>query len=266
MVPRAVGVVATCFTDPLDPWSWAAEPARRRLAVEFGEDVRLTFLLVGLVRELDTGRARSLALATLDAAAQSGMPADARLWLRDPPRSTFPASIAFHAVAEQGDPAAFLRRVREAAMVEGRRMDGPEALLEAAREAGVGDLARLRLAFGSSAILERLGDDLGAWQQLGREPLPAVRFAGPSGEAWAQGWRWEDWRSAALAAGAGPADRSLPGVADALRRFGVMATAEVATVCGLPGPRAAAELWQLALEWQVTPRRVPGGELWTAAT
>jgi hypothetical protein len=50
-----------------------------------------------------------------------------------------------------------------------------------------------------------------------------------------------------------------------LRRFGRLATAEVAAACDLPGPRAAATLWGLALEWRVRPHAVPGGELWEAA-
>jgi hypothetical protein len=54
-------------------------------------------------------------------------------------------------------------------------------------------------------------------------------------------------------------------VLDALRRFGAMATAEVAAVCELPGPRAPAELWRLAAEWQVRPVRVVTGELWELA-
>jgi hypothetical protein len=44
-----------------------------------------------------------------------------------------------------------------------------------------------------------------------------------------------------------------------------MATPEVAAVCDLPGARAPAELWRLALEWRVRPRRVVGGELWELA-
>ena len=55
----------------------------------------------------------------------------------------------------------------------------------------------------------------------------------------------------------------------ALRRhsavFGSMATAEVAAVCDLPGPRAPAELWRLATEWRVAARPVGSGELWTVA-
>ena len=74
-------------------------------------------------------------------------------------------------------------------------------------------------------------------------------------------------RAAAVAAGAEPASdvsRPLP-VEDALRRFGSMSTAEVATVCDLPGPRAPAELWRLALEWRVRAERVGTGYLWSLA-
>ena len=52
---------------------------------------------------------------------------------------------------------------------------------------------------------------------------------------------------------------------DALRRFGTMATPEVAVVCDLPGPRAPAELWRLALEWRVRPERLGTGYLWSLA-
>ena len=52
---------------------------------------------------------------------------------------------------------------------------------------------------------------------------------------------------------------------EALRRFGSMATVEVAAVCELPGPRAAAELWRLAEAWRVKPERYLTGELWSLA-
>jgi hypothetical protein len=54
-------------------------------------------------------------------------------------------------------------------------------------------------------------------------------------------------------------------VEDALRRFGSMATAEVAAVCDLPGPRAPAELWRLALDWRVRAERVGTDYLWSLA-
>jgi hypothetical protein len=185
------------------------------------------------------------------------MPVDPRVFLRDPPTSTHPAGLAVAAVSEQGDPAPFLRRLREAIMVEGRRMDTAPALLDAAREVANLDLDRLRVDFGSNAIVERFGADV----ERGRGVrTPTVEFAG--GERVAGRAAYADLRAAAVAAGAEPSGNGFPGVEEALRRFGTMATAEVAAVCDLPGPRAPAELWRLALEWRVKPRRTGGGELW----
>jgi protein-disulfide isomerase-like protein with CxxC motif len=82
-----VGVVrVTCLTDPADPWSWAAEPARRRLEAEFGAGVAFTYVMAGLAREVSDGAA--IAAAVLDAVAATRMPADPRLWLDGAPGST----------------------------------------------------------------------------------------------------------------------------------------------------------------------------------
>ena len=249
-------VSVTVLTDPYCPWSWAAEPQLRRLQVEFGAALRFTFVIVGLKRRIEPVDAAALAYELADAAAESGMPADPRVFLRDPPSSTHPAGLAVAAVSEQGDPAPFIRRLREAILLERRRMDTAPALLDAARETGGLDLERLRVDFGSNAIVERFGADI----ERGRgATTPTLRFG--DGEPVPP----ERWREAALAAGAEPAGDGYPGIEDALRRFGAMATPEVAAVCDLSGPRAPAELWRLALEWRVKPRRVVGGELWEMA-
>jgi putative protein-disulfide isomerase len=259
-----VPVTATLFTDPFCPWSWAAQPLLRRLQVEFGAGLAFTFVIVGLRREIDPAGGRALALDCLDAAAESGMPVDPRVFLRDPPASTHPAGLAVAAVAEQADPGPFIRRLREAILLEGRRMDTAPALLDAARETGGLDLERLRLDFGSNAILERFAADL---ERSGGVRTPAFEFGGAESRgSRIEGYApYEQVRDAAIAAGARPMGDGFPGVDEALRRFGAMATPEVAAACDLPGPRAPAELWRLALEWRVRPRRVPGGELWQAA-
>jgi hypothetical protein len=196
------------------------------------------------------------------------MPVDPRVFLRDPPSSTHPAALAFHAVAEQGGAGRYLRRLREAIMLEGRRMDAAPALLDAAREAGGLDLERLRVAFGSHAIVEALGADFeraGAVDAAhheagtGRAAIPSLEARGTDGAVHGTyGWGpYERWRDAVVAAGGAPAAER-PGVEEALRRFGALATVEVAAACELPGPRAPAELWRLALEWRVRRR----GKLW----
>jgi predicted DsbA family dithiol-disulfide isomerase len=267
-------VQCTYFSDPYCPWSWAAEPSLRRLQSEFGEQLELTFVIVGLARQITEPGA--LAVDALDAAEASGQPVDPRVFLRDPPASTHPAGLAVAAVAEQGDPGAYVRRLREAILLERRRMDTGPALLDAAREVGGLDLDRLRIDFGSNAIVERFGADLERARAVdashhepgtGRVRIPSVEFRGAVGEVHgAYGYGpFEAWRDAAVAAGATPAEDP-PGVEDALRRFGAMTTPEVRAACALPGPRGAAELWRLALDWRVQARRVLGGELWALAS
>ena len=257
-------VPATVLTDPYCPWSWAAEPQLRRLQVEFGASLAFTFVIVGLHRAIEPSDAGALALATVDAAAESGMPADPRVFMRDPPRSTHPAGLAVAAVKEQADPAPYIRRLREAIFLEGRRMDSGPALLDAARETvpalpGL-DLDRLQVDFGSNAIVEAFGADI---EQGRGVTTPAYRFGvGALVEGYGP---YERLREAALEAGASPVSDGRPSVEDALRTCGRLATPEVAAACDLPGPRAPAELWRLALEWRVKPRRVFGGELWEPA-
>jgi putative protein-disulfide isomerase len=49
----------TYYTDPACPWSWAAEPALRRLQMEFGTELQITYVMAGMAR--DAGRPADLA-------------------------------------------------------------------------------------------------------------------------------------------------------------------------------------------------------------
>jgi hypothetical protein len=98
-----------------------------------------------------------------------------------------------------------------------------------------------------------------------RVPFPSFAVRGQGDEVH---WLYDTTDPAELrrvAGTAGATAQPLPGVAEAVRRFGRMATPEVAAVCDRPGPLAAAELWRLAAEWQVRPERALTGELWSPA-
>ena len=265
-------VRAVYFTDPFCPWSWASEPALRRLLTEFEGAIEIEYVMGGMEHAL--ADPAGFCAKWLEAGADSGMPVDPRGLLGDPPAATNPAGLAVKAVAEQGDPGPYLRRLREGIMVERRRLDRGDALLDLARETTPEPrLDLLRVAFGSNAIVEALGTDFERAKAAGgaadgRVSLPTVHFldAGGAAAGAVEGPQpYERWREAAVAAGAAPARERAAGVEEALRRWGTMATPEVAAVCDLAGPRAPAELWRLALEWRVKPRRVLGGELWCAA-
>jgi predicted DsbA family dithiol-disulfide isomerase len=265
-------------TDPACPASWAAEPALRRLIVEFGADLSITYVMGGLAREYGAPyepRVREW----LEHADRSGMPFDPLLWSEGPIRSTYPACIAVKAAAEQGREAEarYLRALREGLMCFRRRLDGKEALVEEARGAGL-DVPRFRIDVDSHAILEAFGADLEARRAYSSE-LPFLVLGGGErviGPGTAEGARrpgggervigpGDDWRAALVEAGAEPAREPTPDVLRALGRFGRMATVEIEAVCDLPGPRANAELWRLATEWRVKPVRVLTGMLWEPA-
>ncbi len=268
-------VHASYYTDPACAWSWALEPALRRLEVEFGEEVQITYVMGGLAREF--GRPEPLLAEWLAAGEHSQMPVDPRIWLEGAPASSFPACLAVKAAGEQGDPGPYLRRVREGLMCGRRKLDTTEALVEEARALGTLDVERFRIDLRSNAIVELFGADL---ERAGAVPvehhapatsrvrLPALELEGEDGRVHDGVYgpaSIAELRAAILAAGAEPRTNAPLAVEEALRRFAPMAAVEVAAVCELPGPRAPAELWRLALEWRVRPERRLTGELWTLA-
>ena len=276
---REIAVIHTYYyTDPACPWSWALEPAVRKLSHEFAGSLTVTYVMCGMAREF--GDPRPLVGDMLEAADRSGMPVDARLWLSAPPRSSHPACLAVKAASEQGDPGPYLRRLREGLMCRRRKLDSTDALLEEARAVAGLDVERLRLALGSHAILEAFAADLDRAAAVpaqhhapgtGRVKLPSLEFRSSDGVVHGV-YGYSDYASlaaAAITAGASPGPAAgaggPPTVEAAVRVFGSMATAEVAAVCDLPGPRAPAELWRLATEWRVRGDRLGSGELWTVA-
>jgi putative protein-disulfide isomerase len=269
-------VNASYYTDPADPWSWALEPVVRKLQVFFGPELRFDYVMSGLAREF--GVPTALAVGWLDAAADSGMPVDPRLWLTDPPHSSYPACLAVKAASEQGDDvaAAYLRRMREGFACERRKLDSADALADVARSVPALDAQRFRSDLQSHAIVEDFGADIDRAEAVPadacapgseRVRLPSIEFRGADGVAHAVYGKqpYETCRDAAQAAGATPAGGTAPDVEEALRRFPTLATPEVAAVCELPGPHAAAELWRLAAEWKVSAARCLNGELWRLA-
>jgi predicted DsbA family dithiol-disulfide isomerase len=269
---------ARCYTDPACSTSWAAEPKRRALLVEFGNDLAFTYVMGGLARDYEddhsdasagaaAGRIyETLLLGWLDQAAESRMPMDPRIWAEGPIRTSYPACMAVKAAAEQGADATsrYLRAVREGLMCFRRKLDSTEPLVEVAREAGL-DVRRFRLDLESNAIVEAFGADLEEARADGA-PLPWIRFDGHAGSARVRGDApYEEWRAAALSAGAEPSGDPRPDALGALSRFGRMATVEVEAACDRSNQAAEAELWQLAAEGRARPLRVLTGVLWDPA-
>src|SRR5215210_142443 len=225
------------YSDPASVDAWIVWPALRRLLVEFGEGLRFTLRMGGLARSFE-GRHQELFTAWLEAADRSGMPVDPRLWAEGPLGSSYPACMAVKAAQDQGMGLELFRELQEGLMCFRRKLDTTEALVEEARRAGL-DAARFRIDVGSNATVEGLGNDLDEVRAI-EVPLPSARFGE---DTWVHGpASYEDWRAAALSAGASPGGEPPADVESALRRFGRLAEVEVEAVCDLAGPRARAEL------------------------
>lgn len=241
--------------------------------MEFAEGLDITYVMGGLAREFD--RPVETMRQVLDAAEASGMPVDPRLWLDNPPSSSYPACQGVKAAAEQGLDGPYLRLAREGLMVDRLKLDNAAALVELAGHVPGMDVGRFEIDLRSHAIAEAFAADLDRTraaapethtEAMKRVPLPSFEFRA-HGDRVRGAYDERDpaaLAEAAMAVGATP-HAARPGVEEALKRFGRMATPEVAVACALPGPHAAAELWRLATEWRVRAEQALTGELWQAA-
>ena len=282
------------YTDPACPWSWAAEPAVRRLMWEFDGELDFVWVMGGLARsygdeyaDFQCGIApggdcfAGLISGWLGVAAESGMPHDPRIWNQNPLDSTYPACLAVRAACEQGWEAGYryLRRVREGIMFGRRKLDHLEALLAEAGATGL-DRDRFEIDVRSNAITEAFAADLdevrdppdeareadavGETEGKERVSFPSTVFVAADGsrhEVWGSAPA-ADYREAAAAAGAKQRNEGSLEALDAIEWFGLCATAELQELSGKPRPLVEAELWSLAKDWKLKPVEALTGTLW----
>ena len=177
---RAAEIEIVYYTDPLCCWSWAFEPQWRRLRYEFGEQIRWRYCMGGLLPNWETYNdpmnavSRPLQMGPLlfEAKYLSGMPINERIWMADPPASSYPGCIAVKCAGLQSTLAeeAYLRALREAVMLEEKNIAKENVLLEIA-----GVLSRKSPEMFN---LQRFTEDYhsGAGHQPFRDDLQRVRY------------------------------------------------------------------------------------------
>lgn len=147
---QADGVDITYYTDPLDCWSWAMEPQWRRLRYEYGKGVRWRYCMGGLIPSWKAfhdsvnavSRPAQMGPVWMEATHLTGMPIRNTIWMTDPPASSYLSCIAVKCAHLQSLAAGerYLRRLREAVMLEGKNIAVQSTLLQVAE-----DLARQNL-------------------------------------------------------------------------------------------------------------------------
>jgi len=152
------------FTDPLCSWSWAFEAQWRRLRYECAGRLSWRYRMGGLIADWqsyndpfnDIRNPAQMGPQWLQVHEMSGMPLDERIWQSDPPASSYPACIAVKAAERQGQATVevYLRRLREAAMMERRNIAHRDILLAVAEQTACDS------AEGTALDLDRFSTDL----------------------------------------------------------------------------------------------------------
>jgi len=211
--PAAVEIVY--YTDPLCCWSWALEPQWRLLQFAYAGKLAWRYRMGGMIEAWGSYgdpvnavyRPGQMGPLWMQAQHISGMPIDTRIWMEDRPSSSWPACIAVKAAELQSPRAAdlYLRRLREAVMLERRNIARREVLIELAEECadrhpGLFDAGRLEADLGETAAREAFRDDVkeARYRRIGRFPTLVVRRPRTSGTVLV-GWRpFEALRSAVI--------------------------------------------------------------------
>jgi predicted DsbA family dithiol-disulfide isomerase len=186
----------TYYTDPICSWSWAFEPQWRRLRYELGEQISWRYRMGGMISDWSTfddpfnsvSRPAQMGPHWLQVRHLSGAPLDETIWIEDPPGSSYPAGIAFKVAEQQGVniAEAYLRRLREAVMLERRNIARREVLVSLAEEVGQRctlDAARFAADLQNPTVVDAFREDLRdvSYRQIGRFPTLILRV--PDGRA-----------------------------------------------------------------------------------
>ena len=247
-------IEVTYFTDPLCSWSWAFEAIWRRLRYEFADRIAWRYVLGGMIPDWQSfndplhsvHRPAQMGPSWYEVRHLTGMPIDEMIWLQDPPASSYPACVAVKAAGRQGAAIEelYLRRLREAVMLERRNVARREVLVELF-DAPSGDPVRFRRDIVGNEALEAFREDLkdAGYRNIGR--FPAFVLRGAAGRAaLLVGYRpYPVFREAlaAVAPDLSPSRTASNPVAYALH-WGSITAAEVAEAVGRPADEVARHL------------------------
>jgi putative protein-disulfide isomerase len=174
------------FTDPYCTWCWGSEPILRKLKWFFGDQIRVSYKMGGLVKDIKEfydplnqigGKFWYLQVANhwLEASNRHGMPVDTKQFSEYYKEftSTWPANIATKAAEIQNKELAwkYLRRLREAAAAEARPIHRLEEQLKLAKEVGLNE-KKMKEEIESGKAYEEFIKDIKECQERGITGFP----------------------------------------------------------------------------------------------
>jgi putative protein-disulfide isomerase len=181
----------TIFTDPLCCWSWAFEPQLQQLKTALGGQAKWDYRMGGLLPSWDNFHdninavSRPIQMAPLWAHAGevANKPIHHRIWINDPPASSYPACIAVKCAQLQSPQAgeSMLYLLREACMTDGKNIAKQEIIFDVAQKLLVAnnnfDLALFEDDYFSDKGMEAFRSDLQlvSYYRINRFPALVIR-------------------------------------------------------------------------------------------
>jgi predicted DsbA family dithiol-disulfide isomerase len=169
------------YTDPLCCWSWALEPQLARLEKECPGKINWRYCMGGLLpfwgHYMDSHnsiqRPAQMGPLWMHASETMEVPIAHRIWVEDPPASSYPACIAVKCAELQSADAGrlYLHFVRKAVMLYGLNIARHNVLLQVAES-----VAGINKEFSVAQFEEDMQNDRG--QEAFRKDLQEVKYRG----------------------------------------------------------------------------------------
>lgn len=189
-----VGIEVTFYTDPICCWSWAMQPHWQQLQQELqGSILSVKYKMAGLLPSWQQfndnvnsiRKPVQMGPEWMHAKAITGALINDRIWITDPPASSFPACIAVKCAELQSAALAerYLYLIQEAVMVKGLNIAKTPVLLEMAavlsKSYPAFNLFNFRNDLLGESAREAFRKDLQECKYLNVSRLPAIRFKVP---------------------------------------------------------------------------------------
>jgi putative protein-disulfide isomerase len=188
----SAGIEVTIYTDPLCCWTWVMQPQWKRLISDLKANAatRITYKMGGLLpswKHFTDGvsaiqKPVQMGPEWMHARVMSGAAIDDRIWVTDPPASSFPACIAVKCAELQSAAtgAGYFYLLQEAVMAKSLNIAKTDILLALAMELSVRhpefDKQRFKEDLFGTAGKEAFRKDLQECRYLGIRRMPTILF------------------------------------------------------------------------------------------
>lgn len=189
MNPEETVIEIIEFTDPVCTWCWGSEPILRKLQYRYKEQIKISFVMGGLVEDAHTFIDNKNNIGGdlnkfneqvgehwLEASKRHGMPVQGKGFklFDDENPSTYPMNIAYKAAQFQDKKKAinFLRRMREAIATEAKQANKLEVLIELAEESNL-DISEFIVDMKNGKAEKAFQEDRYLTQNFGANGFPS---------------------------------------------------------------------------------------------